>query len=219
MMNNKILLLTILILSAILNTNVSAHVTLNYPVGGEDFQMGEVVIIEWEPRQYHGSSNWDLYFSSNMGSTWEPIALNLPESKLTYNWTVPNIETNSGRVKVIQDNDVGADYEGVSGDFFIRTPTGIYKDGVNVNIFKLFDAYPNPFNPTTTIQYSIPSDGIVKLIVFNTIGEEVRELVNEFKLAGNYEIDFSADDLTSGIYFYRMQAVSFVETKKMILLK
>jgi hypothetical protein len=78
----------------------------------------------------------------------------------------------------------------------------------------LFDAYPNPFNPTTTIQYSIPSDGIVKLIVFNTIGEEVRELVNEFKLAGNYEIDFSADDLTSGIYFYRMQAVSFVETKK-----
>ena len=219
MMNNKILLLTILILSAILNTNVSAHVTLNYPVGGEDFEMGEVVIIEWKLRQYHGSSNWDLYFSSNGGSTWEPIALNLPQSKLTYNWTVPNIETNSGRVKVIQDNVVGMDYEGVSGDFFISTPTGIYEDGVNVNIFNLFDAYPNPFNPTTTIQYSIPSDGIVKLIVFNTIGEEVKELVNEFKSAGNYEIDFSADDLTSGIYFYRMQAVSFVETKKMILLK
>jgi hypothetical protein len=219
MMNYKILLLTILILSAILTTNVSAHIALNYPNGGENFQVGEVVNIQWQVLISHGSANLDLYFSSDGGITWEPIALNLVDSQRAYDWTVPNIETDSGRVKVIQDNDVGTDYEGSSGIFIISTPTGIYEAGVNIFTYKLFDAYPNPFNPTTTIRYSIPSDGIVELIVYNSIGEEVSELVNEFKSAGNYEIDFSAGDLTSGIYFYRIQTASFVETKKMILLK
>ena len=66
---------------------------------------------------------------------------------------------------------------------------------------------------------TIPSDGFVKLIVFNTIGEEVQELVNEFKSAGNYEINFDASRLTSGIYFYKMKAGTFIKTKKMLLLK
>jgi hypothetical protein len=219
MMNNKILFLSILILSAILTSNVSAHIFLSYPDGGENFKMGEVIKIEWRVTQTHGPANIDLYFSSNGGNTWEPIAINLPDTQKTYDWTVPNIETDSGRVKVIQDNHNDDNYESRSGDFIIRIPTGIYETGLSVYDFKLFDAFPNPFNPTTTIRYSIPSDGVVTLIVYNTIGEEVRELVNEYKSAGNYEIKFSADDLTSGIYFYRIQTASFVETKKMILLK
>jgi hypothetical protein len=212
-------LLIILFLSAILNTNVSAHITLNYPDGGEYFQMGEVVKIQWQVTAPHGPANVDLFFSSNGGITWEPIAINLVDSQQIYDWTVPNIETDSGRVKVVQDNDDFTNYEDASGDFIISTPTGIYETAVSFYTFKLYDAYPNPFNPTTTIQYSIPSDGIVKLIVYNAIGEEVRELVNEFKLAGNYEIIFTAEYLNSGIYFYRIQTASFVETKKMILLK
>jgi len=218
-MNNKMLSLTILILSAILTANVSAHVILDYPEGGENFHMGEVVQIQWQLAQYHGPANWDLYFSSNGGVTWEPIALNLPETQLTYDWTVPNIETTSGRVKVIQDNNVGIDYEDSSGDFIISTPTGIYEDEVNIYTFKLFDAYPNPFNPRTTIQYSIPSDGVVKLKVYDVLGNEVATLVDEDKATGSYEIMFDATELSSGIYFYRIQAGSFVETKKMVLMK
>ena len=218
-MNNKMLSLTILIVTAILTANVSAHVILDYPEGGENFHMGEVVQIQWQVAIYHGPADWDLYFSSNGGVTWEPIAINLPETQLTYDWTVPNIETNSGRVKVIQDNNVGADYEDSSGDFIIRTPTGIYETEVNVYTFNLFDAYPNPFNPTTTIKYSIPSDGFVKLSVFNALSEEVSTLVNEFKSAGNYEIIFDAGGLISGIYFYQLRTGTFIETKKMLLLK
>jgi hypothetical protein len=219
MMNNKMLSLTILIVTAILTANVSAHVILDYPEGGENFHMGEVVQIQWQVAIYHGPADWDLYFSSNGGVTWEPIAINLPETQLTYDWTVPNIETNSGRVKVIQDNNVGADYEDSSGDFIIRTPTGIYETEVNVYTFNLFDAYPNPFNPTTTIKYSIPSDGFVKLIVFNAFGEEVSTLVNEFKSAGSYEINFDAGDLSSVIYFYQLNSGNFNTIKKMVLLK
>jgi hypothetical protein len=83
----------------------------------------------------------------------------------------------------------------------------------------LFPNYPNPFNPNTTIKYSVPTNGFVNLSVFNAIGEEVRTLVSEIKSAGNYVINFDAGNLTSGVYLYKLQAGSFVETKKMILLK
>jgi photosystem II stability/assembly factor-like uncharacterized protein len=85
--------------------------------------------------------------------------------------------------------------------------------------FHLAQNYPNPFNPSTTIHYSIPTDGFVKLSVFNALGEKVSTLVNEFKSAGNYEIKFDAKNLRSGIYFYRIEAGKFNNTKKMILLK
>ena len=90
--------------------------------------------------------------------------------------------------------------------------------------FRLYQNYPNPFNPNTKIKYSIPSVGSrdrvsVQLIVSNILGKEVATLVNEEKPAGNYEIEFDGTGLPSGIYFYQLKAGSFVETKKMMLLK
>jgi hypothetical protein len=85
--------------------------------------------------------------------------------------------------------------------------------------FVLKQNYPNPFNPTTTINYSIPKSSFVTIKVYDILGREVSTLVNEEKQVGNYKIKFNASKLTSGIYFYRMQAGSFVETKKLILLK
>jgi hypothetical protein len=85
--------------------------------------------------------------------------------------------------------------------------------------FKLYDNYPNPFNPSTTIRYSIPEASFTALKIYNALGKEVAALVNETKSAGTYEVEFNALDLTSGIYFYTIQAGSFKETKKMILLK
>lgn len=79
--------------------------------------------------------------------------------------------------------------------------------------------YPNPFNPSTNIKFSIPVSGIVKLKVFDILGREVASLVNEFKPAGNYAVDFNASNLTSGIYLYKIQSGEFTETKKMILVK
>ncbi len=84
---------------------------------------------------------------------------------------------------------------------------------------KLYDNYPNPFNPTTIIKYSLKDDGKVSLKIFNSLGEEVRTLVNEIKPAGNYEVEFNASELPSGIYIYSIQAGEYISSKKMILLK
>jgi hypothetical protein len=85
--------------------------------------------------------------------------------------------------------------------------------------FSLYQNYPNPFNPATIIRYSIPIEGLVTLKVYNTIGEEVITLANELKQEGNYEVEFDASDLSSGIYFYKLQTSDFSQVKKMILLK
>ncbi len=85
--------------------------------------------------------------------------------------------------------------------------------------FKLNQNYPNPFNPTTIISYQIPYESKVVLKVFNILGDEVATLVNENKAAGNYNVSFNASNLSSGVYFYQIKAGSFVDTKKLVLLK
>ncbi len=89
--------------------------------------------------------------------------------------------------------------------------------------YVLYQNYPNPFNPSTTVKYSIPELSFVTLKVYDVLGSEVTTLVSEELPVGNYDIEFSANsggsDLTSGMYFYRLQAGNFVETKMMILIK
>jgi hypothetical protein len=84
---------------------------------------------------------------------------------------------------------------------------------------ELLDNYPNPFNPSTIISYSIKTEGRVSLKIYNTLGEEVRTLVDEIKQAGNYEAEFNASELPSGIYIYRMQSGDYLSIKKMLLIK
>ncbi len=96
-----------------------------------------------------------------------------------------------------------------------------------LNEFRLEQNYPNPFNPSTKIKFTIPSviasgakqSNLVTLKVYDVLGSEVAILVNEEKSAGNYEVNFNASQLSSGIYFYKLQAGSFIEAKKMILIK
>lgn len=85
--------------------------------------------------------------------------------------------------------------------------------------YKLYRNYPNPFNPVTTIRYDLKQDGSVKLRVFNTLGQEVRTLVNTWQKAGQYEIRMDGTDLASGVYFYRLESGDFVKTLKMLLIK
>jgi hypothetical protein len=85
--------------------------------------------------------------------------------------------------------------------------------------YNLLQNYPNPFKPTTNIQYAIGSRQFMTLKVYDVLGKEITTLVNEEKSAGNYEVEFNASHLSSGIYYYQLRAGEFVETKKMILLK
>jgi hypothetical protein len=79
--------------------------------------------------------------------------------------------------------------------------------------------YPNPFNPTTTIKYSIPHASKIKIQIYDILGREVATVINEMKSAGTYTATFNAANMSSGVYFYRLQAGSFTETKKLLLLR
>ena len=85
--------------------------------------------------------------------------------------------------------------------------------------YTLLQNYPNPFNPSTKIKYQIPDLSFVTIKVFDVLGNEIATLVNEELLAGEYEVDFNATILTSGIYFYQLNSADFIQTKKMILLR
>ena len=98
-------------------------------------------------------------------------------------------------------------------------PTGVEQISEIPGKFNLEQNYPNPFNPSTTISFSIPSSGFTSLKIYDILGNEVATLVNEEKPAGRYEINFDASLLSSGTYFYKLQAGSFIEIKKMILIK
>ena len=105
-------------------------------------------------------------------------------------------------------------YKNLFSPVSVDDPTNIV-----VERFHLFQNFPNPFNPNTNIGFRISDFGFVSLKVYDVLGNEVATLVNEEKPAGYYEIEFNASLLSSGIYFYKLQAGEYTETKKMILLK
>ncbi|MDI6803992.1 MAG: T9SS type A sorting domain-containing protein [Bacteroidota bacterium] len=85
--------------------------------------------------------------------------------------------------------------------------------------FSLGQNYPNPFNPTTVINYSLPIDNYVTLKVYDVLGREVSMLVDEYKDAGYYEVEFNGSSLSSGVYFYKLTAGSYTAMKKLLITK
>jgi len=107
------------------------------------------------------------------------------------------------------------------GDYKYYYPVSVEYSGVTK--YELLQNYPNPFNPKTIINYSIPKSGNVSLKIYNILGVEVAELVDEYKEAGKHSVDFSTDllkgQIGSGVYFYTLKAGEFVQTRKMIVIK
>ncbi|MHB8336102.1 MAG: T9SS type A sorting domain-containing protein [Ignavibacteriaceae bacterium] len=96
---------------------------------------------------------------------------------------------------------------------------GVNKPPQFLSNYTLEQNYPNPFNPVTTINYTVAAKDFVSIKVYDVLGNEIATLVNEEKSAGSYSVNFNASKLSSGVYFYRMQAGNFAETKKLILMK
>jgi len=112
--------------------------------------------------------------------------------------------------------------DGMMGQFLVTNPTDVMEEKSSLpNSFSLEQNYPNPFNPETVIGYHIPVASHVTIKVFDSLGEEVATLVNEFKSAGSYKSQFSINNyqLSSGVYFYRLNTSTFMETKKFVLMK
>ncbi len=100
------------------------------------------------------------------------------------------------------------------------TVTSVEPESDNILVaYNLFQNFPNPFNPTTIIKFTLPKKSSVKLKVYNSLGEEVVRLINEEKGPGNYQVVFDASSLASGAYFYRIVAGAFSTTKKMLFIK
>ncbi len=122
-------------------------------------------------------------------------------------------------------SDICADVITINGTLtgigtFCNAPVDVEVDTALIpNKFELSQNYPNPFNPSTRIKYQVAINSQVSLKVYDVLGDEVATLVNEEKPAGSYEVEFDASHLSSGVYFYKLQAGSFVETRKIILLR
>jgi len=120
----------------------------------------------------------------------------------TYKWRI-------GHATVLYDSVYKYTVLGINEDDYVYIPEGI----------SLWQNYPNPFNPATKITFSIPISQSVKLDVCNSLGQIVGNLVEDKLQAGSHEVEFNASHLPSGVYFYRLQAGAFVDTKKMLLIK
>ena len=105
-------------------------------------------------------------------------------------------------------------------DYIATTdPSVDVEEEFNLNSYELEQNYPNPFNPSTQINYNVGEGGLVKLKVYNILGIEVATLVNEYKPAGSYQVSFSGNNLSSGVYIYNLSVNNYTKTRKMILEK
>jgi len=125
----------------------------------------------------------------------------------------------------MEDDTLKMYYAGSSGSNWeiglakSSTPVSVEQETIQPTTFSLEQNFPNPFNPSTKIKYSVPRSSQVQIKVFDVLGNEIETLVNEEKPEGKYEVEFNASRLSSGIYFYQLENESYLETKKMLYLK
>jgi bilirubin oxidase len=110
--------------------------------------------------------------------------------------------------------------DGMMGQFLVTNPTDVKEEKPSLpNSFSLYQNYPNPFNPSTTIEYQVPTSSFISLKIYDILGASITTLVNKEQKAGKYKVKFDGANLSSGIYFYKLQSVNLVEIKKMLLTK
>ncbi len=135
-------------------------------------------------------------------------------SKMTYTY-----DGNNNMIEKLWQDWNGSNWVNVERTTYSYIITGVEQLTDGIKTYSLSNNYPNPFNPSTIISYSVPEIEFVTLKVYDVLGSEVATLVNEEKSVGSYEVEFYGTEIVSGIYFYRLQAGNFIETKKMVLMK
>lgn len=119
------------------------------------------------------------------------------------------------------DGTNGGDFWNFASDklVMISVPAGVNNNQNTAKGYKLYQNYPNPFNPSTNIKFDVPKAGDVKIVVYDAAGKEMQTLVNKYLPQGTYETSFHGAGLNSGVYFYKISANGFTETKRMLLIK
>ncbi|MBZ0178161.1 MAG: T9SS type A sorting domain-containing protein [Melioribacteraceae bacterium] len=187
------------------------------PEEGEIIEGNTVYPISW---QTVGVEQLNIAYSTNAGGDWADLATSVLSQVESYNWLVPNIASDSTKIRIRDANN--PQLFGETGLFTIDPATDVKdpsQDEAIPSEYKLYTNYPNPFNPSTRIKYSIPEEAFVTIKVFDILGAEVATLVNETRSPGNYELNFDASNLRSGVYLYRIQAGNYTESRKMLFIK
>lgn len=167
--------------------------------------------------------DWDLTYSNDVLLTGATDGLPLgdlnwyPDAKAAY------LANRDQYIAALRDSMTNATHVYIPGDSAsaVISPSTVSvenNDAVPV-AFRLAQNYPNPFNPTTTIEYSVANAGVIKIELYNTLGQKIKTLFDGHKLAGNYKVTVDGSELTSGIYFYSISAGDYSQTRKMVLMK
>ncbi|PKL83317.1 MAG: hypothetical protein CVV24_05695 [Ignavibacteriae bacterium HGW-Ignavibacteriae-3] len=132
----------------------------------------------------------------------------------------PNIPAGTYYIRVWRYSGQGGYAIKITNRYPTSPLTSVESEKIEIpTAFSLSQNYPNPFNPTTTIRYAIPVGSFVELKIFDLLGNEIKSLVKTQQAAGNYEVEFNASNLSSGIYFYRLKTDNYTESKKLVLMK
>ncbi len=210
-------------------TNYGVNQMISVPLNVSTYPS---IYLSWY-QKYALEAGYDYGFvdvSSNNGSTWSRLATFNGKDSATWKLQsfdiTPYVYGSSNMLVRFRDScDSNTNWDGWYVDNINVTAYQIVPTDIGGNLsgmptrFELSQNYPNPFNPSTQIKFSVPKEGFVNIKVFDVLGREVRTLVNEVKKPGYYSVDFDGANLSSGFYFYRMETSSYVETKKMMLLK
>jgi hypothetical protein len=192
--------------------SVGGHVYLNYmpplldPNPPLPFKSDAIVYVKsgGQFKQYTVSSQLELYSLPNV----QPGDYEVYVNRIGYTSGMKSVTVGILNIDTL--------------NFYLDTTSLIGIQNISTEVpgnFELGQNYPNPFNPVTKIKFALVKSGFVKLSVFNLLGQEVEILVNEDLKAGEYEVTFNALKLTSGVYFYRITADGFSQTRKMVLIK
>jgi hypothetical protein len=215
-------------------SNIDYSMTLTNPINV--YPQPVVYLSFWH--KYTTEAGYDfcrVEVSSNNGSTWQEIKNYAGTLSV---WTQQSFDitqyanaTTQLKIRFRLTSDESLTYDGwyiddVKLTNYCLGPVGISGNNELPNVFALMQNYPNPFNPSTLIKYQLPNKSLVTIKVFDILGKQVAELINETKDAGYHQVNFDASNLASGLYFYRISVrqdgsstVSFEDTKKMMLVK
>ncbi|MCI0716331.1 MAG: T9SS type A sorting domain-containing protein [Chlorobi bacterium] len=197
----------------------SGHVYKTSDAGGSwidisgnlpDVPHQSVCIDPLYPQNVYVGNDLGVYVSTTGGTTWFEFRTGMPHA-LVFD------------LKVVYPNRklrAATHGSGIYQRDLVPNPVGINPIGSEVpKEFKLSQNYPNPFNPSTKIRFAVAKQSNVKLTVYDITGRLITTLVNENLRAANYEIKFDASGISSGVYFYKLEALGFVDTKKMVVVK
>lgn len=206
------------------NSELVSYAVLKVPAGTLDIRV--IRTIEDVPANWQGSAmcNYQNCYANTVDTITAPYGTSAADDTLSFHFyffdTTFTFRQGAGMIR-IRAELVSNPSQYIEQDFRVATPSaiGIQQISSIVKEFSLSQNYPNPFNPNTKINFSIPKSDYVSLRVYDMLGREVSVLVNGQLTAGEYQADFNAKGLSSGMYYYSLRAGEYVDVKKMVLVK